>query len=213
MRNGAAPDRLSSNARRSAHIRYSSLQNSRAVKPCTTADSQTLHPARQKFPQLLEDLCPNLHVGALLTTRATTPVQTGCECPANHTSPSLPLCRCAQLCAAGIVNGQRRLRGFRGLRLIRTLRQPLPAAALLAPATLAGPIPNTCHESPGPAHRTPAWCIPSPRTGGAGGISCLANSAVVNFAVGNFAEVPGFCVVNFAETTRNVVVCGALQAR
>ena len=35
--------------------------------------------------------------------------------------------------------------------------------------------------------------------------------AVVNFAVGNFAETPGFRVVNFTDTARNVVVRRALR--
>ena len=51
-------------------------------------------------------------------------------------------------------------------------------------------------------------------TGGEGGISCQVKFAVVNFAVGNFAEPRGFCVanftvVNFAGTPRNVDVCRA----
>ena len=46
-----------------------------------------------------------------------------------------------------------------------------------------------------------------------GGMSCQIKFAVANFAAGNFAESPGFCVVNFADTPRNVVVCGALQGR
>ena len=37
--------------------------------------------------------------------------------------------------------------------------------------------------------------------------------AVENFAVGNFAEAHAFHVVNFADTPRNVVVPGALQAQ
>ena len=45
-----------------------------------------------------------------------------------------------------------------------------------------------------------------------GGFSCQVKSAVVNFAAGNFAEVPVFCVVNFADNARSVVVCRALQA-
>ena len=45
--------------------------------------------------------------------------------------------------------------------------------------------------------------------GGGGGISRQVKFAVVNFAVGNFAEAPGFCVVNFADTPRNGEVCRA----
>ena len=48
--------------------------------------------------------------------------------------------------------------------------------------------------------------------GGRGGISCQFKFAVVNFAAGNFTEAPGFCVVNFANTSRSVVVRRALQA-
>ena len=48
---------------------------------------------------------------------------------------------------------------------------------------------------------------------GGGGGACQVKFAVVNFAAGNFAEAPGCCVVNFAETPRNVVVCRALQTR
>ena len=36
--------------------------------------------------------------------------------------------------------------------------------------------------------------------------------AVVNLAVGNLAEAPGFHVVNLADTARRVVMCRALQA-
>ena len=43
-----------------------------------------------------------------------------------------------------------------------------------------------------------------------GGLWCLVNFAVVNFAAGNFVKTPGFCVANFAHTPRNVVVCRAL---
>ena len=43
-------------------------------------------------------------------------------------------------------------------------------------------------------------CVPSQMCGG-------------KFCCGDFAEAPGFCVVNFADTPRNVVVCRALQAR
>ena len=46
-----------------------------------------------------------------------------------------------------------------------------------------------------------------------GGISCHANFAVVNFAAGNFAEATGLCVVNFANTPRNVVACSILRGR
>ena len=41
-----------------------------------------------------------------------------------------------------------------------------------------------------------------PHTGGGGGIWCLVNLAVVNLAVGNLAEAPGFRVVNLADTPR-----------
>ena len=49
--------------------------------------------------------------------------------------------------------------------------------------------------------------------GGGGAMSWQVQFAVVNFAVGNLAEAPGCCVVNFADTPRNVVVYRALQAR
>ena len=42
--------------------------------------------------------------------------------------------------------------------------------------------------------------------------SCQVEFAVVNFVVGNFAGAPGFCVVNSADTPRNVVVCRVLRA-
>ena len=42
---------------------------------------------------------------------------------------------------------------------------------------------------------------------GGGGFSCQVKSAVGNLATGNFAEAPGFCVMNFEDTPRNVVVC------
>ena len=48
---------------------------------------------------------------------------------------------------------------------------------------------------------------------GGGGISCQVKFAVVKFAAANLPEAPGFCVANFADTPRNVVVCRALQAR
>ena len=46
-----------------------------------------------------------------------------------------------------------------------------------------------------------------------GGICCLVKFVVANFAAGNFAETPGFCVVNYADNPGNDVVCRALQAR
>ena len=48
--------------------------------------------------------------------------------------------------------------------------------------------------------------------GARGGGSCQVKFAVVNFAAGNVAEAPGFCVVHSADPPRNAVVCGALQA-
>ena len=45
------------------------------------------------------------------------------------------------------------------------------------------------------------------------GIWCRVNFVVVNVVVGIFAEAPAFCVVNFADTPRNLVVCRALRAR
>ena len=45
------------------------------------------------------------------------------------------------------------------------------------------------------------------------GFLCQVKLAAVNFAVGSVAEAPGFCAVNFADTPRTVVVCGAWQAR
>ena len=43
---------------------------------------------------------------------------------------------------------------------------------------------------------------------------CIVNLAAVHFATRNFAEAPRFCVVHFfADTTRNIVVCRALQAQ
>ena len=37
---------------------------------------------------------------------------------------------------------------------------------------------------------------------GKGGIWCLINLAVVNLAVGNLVEAPGFSVINLADTPR-----------
>ena len=45
-----------------------------------------------------------------------------------------------------------------------------------------------------------------------GGDWCHVKLAVVNLAVGNLAEAPGFRVVNLADTARRVVMCRALQA-
>ena len=45
------------------------------------------------------------------------------------------------------------------------------------------------------------------------GFSCQIKFAVVNFAAGNFTEAPGFWVVKFADSPRNVVICRALQPR
>ena len=47
--------------------------------------------------------------------------------------------------------------------------------------------------------------------GGGGGL-CQVKFAVVNFATGNLAEAPGFCVANFVDTPGSVVVRRALQA-
>ena len=54
---------------------------------------------------------------------------------------------------------------------------------------------------------------PCPTTWVGGRISCQVEFAVENFAAGNFVEASGFCVVDFANTPRNVVVCRALQAQ
>ena len=56
--------------------------------------------------------------------------------------------------------------------------------------------------------KTPGGCDLIKKEGfGGGGGSCQIEFAVVYFAAGYFAEAPGFCVVNFADTPRNVVVC------
>ena len=47
---------------------------------------------------------------------------------------------------------------------------------------------------------------------GWGVITCQVEFAMANFAVGNFAQTPGFGVANFADTPRNVVVRRALWA-
>ena len=52
----------------------------------------------------------------------------------------------------------------------------------------------------------------APTIQGGGGIRWQVKFAVVNFAVGNFAKTPGFRVVNFTDTSRNVVVQRALLA-
>ena len=44
--------------------------------------------------------------------------------------------------------------------------------------------------------------------GGEGGISCQVKLAAVNFAVGNFAEPPGFCVVTPARLHNVYYWCG-----
>ena len=40
---------------------------------------------------------------------------------------------------------------------------------------------------------------------------CLVNLVVINLAVGNLAEAPGFCMANLADAPRRVVVQGQLQ--
>ena len=42
---------------------------------------------------------------------------------------------------------------------------------------------------------------------------CQIKFAAVNLAAGNSTGTAGFCVVNFTDTPRNVVVCRALRAR
>ena len=83
------------------------------------------------------------------------------------------------------------------LPLHRPIPHPMPSHTALFPAMPNVPPLNPTCRAEGV---------------GGGGQSLRYVFALVNSSVENFAETPGFCVVNFADTPRTVVVCWALRA-